>query len=48
MCVVALPAGKYRVEAAPSAGPTGAAPVKVEVKEGELSEAAFHFVIALP
>ena len=46
--VVELPPGKYRVEVAPTKGPTGAAPVKVEVKPGELSEAAFRFVIALP
>ena len=46
--VVALPAGKYRVEVVPAVGPAGAEPAKVEVKEGEVSEAPFRFTIALP
>ncbi len=47
VCVVARPPGKYRVEIEPTTGPSSTPPVRVEVKEGELSEAAFHFVIAL-
>ncbi len=47
MWAVELPPGKYRVEVEPTTGPSSAPPVRVEVKEGELSEAAFRFVIAL-
>ncbi len=45
--VVELPPGKYRVEVAPTKGPAGAPPQLAEVKDGEVSEARFRFVIPL-